>query len=272
MKILLTGSTGFLGARIAEELQARGLAWRPLRVRLHQIQPADLEGISTVIHCAGLIPGRSCRHEDFFEVNATGTNRLLELCEQSDVRRFVYISSMGVKFHSAYAQSKLSAEERVKQSRLGWLVLRPGHVYGPNNHLRGTFRKLKKKMIWSLLGSGRSPIHVIYVKDCAAAIVEATLSSRARETLNLVAPECSELDYIRTLRKVVGSKILLIPTPLFWARMRKGRLAVEIRAAGMRIPGVADWDFAATPLETAMREIHESFEASNNVVGRVFTA
>lgn len=262
MKILLTGSTGFLGTRIAEELQLRGLAWRPLRVRLHQMLPADLEGASIVIHCAGLTPGRSCRNQDFFEVNAAGTSRLLEQCEQSGVRRFIYISSMGVKFPSAYAQSKLLAEERVKQSRLEWLVLRPAHLYGPHEHFRGTFSKLKRKMIWSVLGSGRNPIHIVYVKDCAAAIVEATLSSRAREILNIVAPECSELDYIRILRKVAGSKILILPTPLFWARMRKGKLVVDTRMAGLRIPGVADWDFVATPLETGMREVYESFAAN----------
>ena len=261
MKILLTGSTGFLGTRVADELQSRSLAWRPLRVRLHQVRPADLEGAGIVIHCAGLTPGRSSSNEDFFEVNTAGTSRLLERCEQSGVRRFIYISSMGVKFPSVYAQSKLLAEQSVKQSRLEWLVLRPAHLYGPHEHFRGTFDKLKRKMIWSVLGSGRNPIHIVYVKDCATAIVEATLSSRARETLNIVAPECSELDYIRTLRKVVGSKILIVPTPLFWARMRKGRLAVDARTAGLRMPGIADWDFSATPLETGMREIYESFAA-----------
>ena len=256
MKILLTGSTGFLGTRIAEELQSRGLAWRPLQVRLHHTQPADLEGAGTVIHCAALTPGRSCRDEDFFEVNAAGMSRLLERCEESGVRRFIYISTMAVKFPSAYARSKFLGEESVKRSRLEWLVLRPAQVYGPTEHLRRTFDKLKSKMIWSLLGSGRNPVHIVYVKDCAAAIVEATLSPRARETLNIIAPEYSELDYFRTLRKVAGSKILFVPTPLFRVRSRK--LAVDARAAaGLRMPGVADWNFSATPLETGMRETYE---------------
>jgi nucleoside-diphosphate-sugar epimerase len=260
LTILLTGSTGFLGSRIAEELRSRNLAWRPLRARLEQTRPPDLEGASTVIPCAGLTPARDCRDEDFFEVNAAGTSRLLEQCERCGVRRFVYISSMGVKFPSAYASSKLAAEESVKRSRLQWLVLRPAHIYGPNKQLRGTFTKLKRKMIWSVLGSGRNPIHIVYVEDCAAVVVEAALSSRARETLNIMAPEYSELDYIRTLRKVTGSKILIVPMPLFWARMRKGDLAVDTRMAGLRMPGVADWNFAAAPLETAMRRIHESLE------------
>ena len=260
MTILLTGSTGFLGTRIAEELRSRGLAWRPLTARLHQVRPADLEGAGTVIHCAALTAARPCRDEELFAVNVAGTNRLLSRCEQSGVRRFVYISSMGVKFPSAYAQSKLEAEASVKRSALEWLVLRPAHIYGPTPQLRGTFEKIRRKATWSVLGSGRSPIHIVYVEDCAAAIVDAALSSRARETLNIVAPEYSELDYIRTLRKVAGSKILILPTPLFWARMRKGRLAVETRLAGLRIPGVADWDFAATPLETGMRQVYASFQ------------
>jgi nucleoside-diphosphate-sugar epimerase len=259
--ILLTGSTGFLGARIAEELRSRGLDWRPLCARLHEVQPAHLSAARAVIHCAALTPGRALSDEDFFEVNVAGTQRLLKLCEGAGVGRFVCISSMGVKFPSAYTRSKLLAEESVKQSRLAWLVLRPAHIYGPTRQLRGTFQKLKRKLIWSVPGSGRNPIHIVYVKDCAAAIVDATLSPRARETLNIIGPEYSELDYVRVLRRVTGSKAVIVPTPLFWARMRKGKLAIEARAAGLRMPGVADWAFTPTPLEDGMREVYGSFEA-----------
>lgn len=265
MTILLTGASGFLGARIVDVLRARGLAWQPLRARLLEAQAAELDGIATVIHCAALTPARAAREEDFLEVNVRGTERLLALCERLGVRRFVYVSSMGVKFPSAYAFSKLLAEDRVKSSSLEWLVLRPAHIYGPTAQLRGTMAKLERKRTWSVLGHGRNPVQIVYVEDCAAAVVDAALSPRAFETLNVIAPEYAEIDYIRTLRKVTGSSAVILRMPLFWARMRRGRAAVADRIAGLRIPGVADWPLTATPLETAMQRIRESFRATASV-------
>ena len=258
MTVLLTGSTGFLGTWVARELQSRKLEWRASSIRLQRIGPADLEGAGTVIHCAGRIPGSGVRDEDFLETNAVGTAHLLEQCERAGVRRFIYVSSMGVKYPSAYAQSKLAAEESVKRSRLEWLILRPAHVYGPNRDFGKLFDSLRRKKYRFVLGLGRSPIHIVYVKDCAAAIVDAAQSSRAGEIMNIIAPEVSELQYTRVLREVTGARFLILPLPLFWARKRKGKLQVDIRTSGLRISGTADWAFAATPLEAGMRQTHAS--------------
>jgi len=255
--LLLTGATGFLGTRVAGELDARGLAWRPLRSRLHQISAADLDGVTTIVHCAALNPGPGRRDDDFFEVNAEGTRRLVAACEASGVRRFVHVSSMGVKSASAYGRSKLAAEDSVRRSRLEWLILRPAQVIGPNDDLRRIFEKMQRRIVWSLLASGRTRLHIVYVGDCARAIVDAALSARARETLNIIGPEYSEVEYFRAVRKVAGSKLLFVPKP--WFRLRRRQLPPDARAAvGLRTPGVADWPLAATPLETALRESYQA--------------
>ena len=262
MTIVLTGSTGFLGARIAGVLRDRRLDWRPLGARLGEVAPRDLAGATAVIHCAAATPGRGCSDGEFLAVNAEGTGRLVAACERAGVRRFVHVSSMGVKLASGYARSKLLAEERVKAGRLEWLVLRPAHIYGPTPQLRGTMAKLKRKWTWSVLGAGRCPVQIVYVDDCAAAVVDATLSSRTHETLNVISPECSEIDYVRALRRVTGSRTLILRMPLFWARMRRGDAEVEARMAGLRIPGVADWPLAPTPLEAGLRQTWEALEAA----------
>ncbi len=262
MTIVLTGSTGFLGLRVAGVLRDRRLDWRPLTARLDEAGPRDLAGAASVIHCAAATPGRGCSDGEFLAVNVEGTQRLLEQCERAGVRRFVHISSMGVKLDSAYARSKRLGEERVRASRLEWLILRPAHIVGPTPHLRGTMAKIKRKWTWSVLGDGRCPVQIVDVEDCASAVVDAALSSRAFETLNVIAPECAEIDYIRTLRRVTGAKTLILRTPLFWARMRKGADEVDARLSGLRLPGVADWPLAATPLEAAMRRTYEALRGA----------
>lgn len=263
MTILLTGSTGFLGTRIADELRLRGVGWRALRARLHETARADLADVSTVVHCAALAPAPGRSDEEFFAANADGTRHLLERCEESGVRRFVHVSSMAVKFASAYARSKRSAEEHVRRSAVEWLVLRPAQVFGPTDDLRRTFDRLKSKIVWSLLASGLTPMHIVYVRDCARAIADAALSDRARETFNIIGPEYSELEYFRAMRKVVGARLLFLPRPLF--RVRTRALPADSRAVvGLRTPGVADWPLAATPLETALRECYETLTADRS--------
>jgi NADH dehydrogenase len=267
MTILLTGSTGFLGAEIAKQLQSRNLSWRRLDVRLHQIGPVHLDAVDTVIHCAGQIPGKGDEKE-LITTNADGTNHLLSQCQQARIRRFVYVSSMGVKFPSEYGRSKLAAEESVKRSPFEWLILRPAHIYGPKKDFEKLFQSLGRKRHRFVLGLGASPIHIVYVRDCAAAIVEAAISPRAGEIYNVVAPELSELEYIRILRKTTGTRFLILPLPLFLARKRKGKLEVEMRTSGTRIAGIADWNFVATPLDIGIRQTYDAVKSMPNVVSR----
>src|SRR4051812_18581146 len=104
-KICLTGSSGFLGRSIAEELDRRGIGWTPFRNRLESATKEDIGSSDIVIHCAALTPSRSSEKEEYLRVNTDGTRRLTDLCKSAGGKRFVYVSSMGVKFVSHYAQS-----------------------------------------------------------------------------------------------------------------------------------------------------------------------
>jgi nucleoside-diphosphate-sugar epimerase len=122
MKVLLTGTEGYIGARAAPILAARGhqitgldtgyyrdgtlyldpvgLPMAPHTVfkDLRRVTPEDFEGFDAVVHLAELSndPLGENRPEVTFQINHEGSVRLAKAAKQAGVRRFVYASSCSV--------------------------------------------------------------------------------------------------------------------------------------------------------------------------------
>ena len=265
-KVFITGASGFLGRHVVAALNDCGVIRCAPKKRLHEISPFDLEGIGTVIHCAGLIPSRAKFEAELFNTNTEGTRNLIECCEKAGVGRFIFISSMGVKYPSAYAQSKLGAEEEVKRSHLNWIILRPAHIIGPNDEFEGLFKLLSRKAVCATLGLGNNPFHIVYVKDCASGIVKAALSEECNKTFNVIDTDCTERRYYKALRSAMEGQFLLMPLPEIVARHRYGASNLSIRKEGLIIPGIANWPVDITPVEFVMREIYEELKDSVQIL------
>lgn len=126
--ILLTGSSGYLGSRIAHALVDRGAPFRvlvrnpdklglvPAEARC-EIVAGDLcdkdavakalRGVKQVIHSAALVKMWVRDQEDFWRVNVDGLKSLLEEADRAGVERVVYTSS----FLAAGASSDVKASE-----------------------------------------------------------------------------------------------------------------------------------------------------------------
>jgi len=122
MKVLVTGTEGYIGARLAPWLTARGhevvgldtgfyrdgtLYLDPLGLPqsprtiykdLRTVTAADFEGIEAVVHLAELSndPLGQNRPEITFNINHLGSVRIAQAARQAGVRRLVYASSCSV--------------------------------------------------------------------------------------------------------------------------------------------------------------------------------
>jgi nucleoside-diphosphate-sugar epimerase len=119
VKILITGTEGYLGSLLAPDLMAAGHeiigvdtgyykdAWlyhgpdrAPLTLAkdIREINVDDLAGIDAVVHMAELSndPLGALIHDVTYDINHKGSVRLARLAKEAGADRFVYMSSCSV--------------------------------------------------------------------------------------------------------------------------------------------------------------------------------
>lgn len=141
MKILITGSSGFIGNNIFSELDccARGLYPYDIRTgddildRRKLDYVFETENIDCVIHCAALTGVRrgELYPQAYFDTNVIGTKNLVDMAEKYNVNKFIHFSSSSIKGNSIYGFSKLAGEKIARRSKIkNMIIVRPFTVIG----------------------------------------------------------------------------------------------------------------------------------------------
>ncbi len=216
-RVLVTGASGFVGARVVERLVADGARVRVLVREIARAAPlsrfpveiaagdllrpaevnAAVDGCDVVIHCA---KGSSGTRRERQLVNLDGTRHLLDAAAAASVARVVHISTVVVydlpaagsldesalptRSKDAYAVSKREGEELAlaygRQGRVAVTVVQPTIVYGPRAGVYGReiLEELRSTRL-PLVDAGEGICNALFVDDLVTALMLAATSERA---------------------------------------------------------------------------------------------
>lgn len=255
--VLVTGVNGFTGSYLAEELAIRGYNVlgmirktskksfiKDLNIKLVIGDLKNFDSLNEILknnsvdiiyHVAALYRVEGVSKEEFFEVNAKGTERLLEAAIKNNVKRFVHTSTVGVQGEvktipateeepynpgDHYQESKMMGEKIAlnyfKNNKISGVVVRPVGIYGPKD-LR--FLKLFKHIYnntFKMIGKGDVYYHMTFVKDLVNGIILAgEKKSINGEIFTLGGPEYVKVrELVEKIAKILDRKISNFRIPI----------------------------------------------------------
>jgi dTDP-4-dehydrorhamnose reductase len=160
MNILITGASGYIGARIFEDLrESHDVTGTFCRNRfsmdLRQLDITNRKAVfeivsevnpDLIIHAAAIPSRRRCEKNpsDAIAINASGTRNIVEAANLSNAK-IMYISSLGaIEPVTEYGKTKLMGEQYTKNARMGYSILRLSVTFGysPNTHNDRPFNRI----------------------------------------------------------------------------------------------------------------------------------
>ena len=212
MKIVVTGSDGFIASYLLPELKDHEVIGLDIKSG-NDILECDLPPADIVIHLAAE-PGVVASVADPYKnarTNILGTIRLLEHYKDA---KFIFASSGGTiqeTIESPYGLSKKTCEEYIKMLHDNYVILRFPNVYGKGS--RSVIDKFLNDNIITIYGDGRASRTYGYIKDIVRAIIYSMGWSKGLYKLG------SNQDYtVNEIAQAIGK-------PITYAPSRRGELA-----------------------------------------------
>lgn len=264
--VLVTGATGFVGRTLCSRLIAdrwyvRGtlLESKSFSSLVEGVEPALIEpigidtpwnlalkGVDIIIHLAARV---HVMHEiatdpllQFRKVNLHGTERLARQAAQAGVKRFVFMSTIGVNGdnsgdrsytegdvphpHNPYSVSKYEAELALRQisieTGMEVVIIRAPLVYGAGNP--GNFLSLLRIVSKSIplpLASIKNRRSLIYVGNLVDALAVCATHPAAAGKTYLVSDgeDVSTPELIRRTARALGVPARIFPVPVFLMKL-----------------------------------------------------
>jgi uncharacterized protein YbjT (DUF2867 family) len=229
----VTGAFSYSGQYIARAFLKRG--WEVItftrnpdrphalggKVKAYQLdfsKPQELQerltGVDTFVNTYWVrynYPGSS------FEQAVDNSRTLIDAVKAAGVRRFVHISvsKPDIKSKLPYFRGKQQVEDLITASGLSYSILRPTIIYAEEEVLINNITWLVRHFpVFPIPGNGEYRMQPIYAEDLAELVVRGA-EGKTNEILDAAGPEFYSFnELLKLLKKVTGSKTLLVHMPI----------------------------------------------------------
>jgi NADH dehydrogenase len=252
--VLVTGASGFVGRHTVPALIATGHSVvalvrtptagetvvgrlpAPARsavetrigdvTRPETLAPA-MAGVDAVVHLVA-IPRDFNRGADMRLVNTEGTRSVVAAMQQAGIRRLVHMSARGVTDDPSlhYASSKAKAEVLVRESGLGWTILKPSLQFGEGDGFFNIIAGLVRTSpgLVPVPGNGSSRFQPIHVSDVAAVVLRSLDDpTTIGGAFELGGPRYwTYREITREVLTALGKRRAIVPVPIRLIRLVAG--------------------------------------------------
>lgn len=287
MKILITGSRGFIGSAFKERLRAEGYQVVEFDLQTgHDVHDPDqlrqaLEDCAVAYHFAAMSDLNQAEEDPqgCLRSNISGTRNVAEICSECGCL-LNYISTSCVYGNQSvypvteasvpdpteiYADSKLSGEKCVLEvhaaTGLKYNILRIATVYGPGMRdalvIKIFFDRARAGLPLEVHGHGKQTCSMTYIDDLIDGLLLVKQKGLVNETINLTTEEeVSVNDIADRIIRLTASR-----SPVIFVPDRKGQIYKRSFDAGKAKERLG-WQ-AKTSLQEGLRKTHAWIQRSS---------
>ncbi len=192
-RVLLLGSTGFLGRAVTHKLldsghQVRVLVRDPMKAAAYKVRGAQVvvgdvlnpQAVNSAAqgteHIVSLVAVRRNKPQSMFEVNADGPRVVGEAAKAAGARSVIFISAIGARLDQKYKYltSRWMGEQELAKTGVAGSILRFSFVLGEDGGVLDDFERAANFGPFLIIpGDGKTQIQPIIRDDAARCVVEA---------------------------------------------------------------------------------------------------
>lgn len=237
-KTAITGASGFIGGHLVRHLDSKGFGHTELaRASNDFVYPPDWEEFDSIVHLAAAAHRKKSR-----KTNLSYTLNLAEKAVCSNIRHFIFVSSVGVlgEFsgdapfdadspynpYDDYSVSKMEAEQGLQQvfqnTGVNLTIIRPPLVYGAGaKGSFGSLGRLARKVPVMPLGAIKSERSFCSVNNLCDLVTACLVTEQSHNRTFLVSDDVTVtlVDMIKMMYRSLDKTGLIIPVPVSLLRL-----------------------------------------------------